>query len=700
MPQASSALFELERVGYTYEAINTPAFDALTDINLTIQPGEFVAITGASGSGKSTLMHLLGLMAEPSRGTLKVVSQNVSNLDANAQADLRNKTIGFLFQQFFLLPQLTVLENILLPTEYSRQANSRSEWLSRAELLLEKFDLVEQGHKKPSRLSGGQRQRVALCRALIMNPDVLMCDEPTGALDSATAQEVLKTLVELNAEGRTIVVITHDPEVARCAKRVIRISDGRITSDEEIRPIKFGEKEAQLANSSTGNKASATTPRIHSSAKIMSVAYAQIKHSAAQMFVPTFESLATQRLRTVLTMTGLLLGVASIFIMLTLTGQVSRVFSEFFETQGARKAFVSFDGRQAEKTGAPQWRGMHVLHDLPKLNEQLTKLGRIDPLVSAEDCKILSSSNNFQGGLNGMNSLQEAQENNLQVSNGRLPMPHEFEESSGARIALLGSDAAVKLFSTSSGKKNSKEQTPVGQSITVRGCNFEGILTVVGVLKPQDSLMDRGINSNIYVPSNTLLTGGVSPYNRRVVTVPNRGISPTWFAQYVIGKLKIMTDNRFPFRFFAAEQELEKFNLMLSILTGLTLVIGALCTLIGGIGVMNIMLVNVHERIQEVGIRKAVGARDANIRSQFLLESTGLCLLSGALGTFVGIAVSAIALKIAQNFLPQAASLSFHLDIVALIVALIVSLGAGLIFGTWPARRAAALDIVDALKQE
>lgn len=688
-------VFELKSVTYTYRAVAAPEFTALRDVNLSIAQGDFVAIIGPSGSGKSTLMHLLGMMANPTQGTVEVNGQDLATLESNALSQKRNSTLGFLFQQFFLIPQLTVLDNILLPTEYCRSDCSADVWRERAEKLIEQFGLSEQSFKRPAQLSGGQRQRVALCRALIMNPEVLLCDEPTGALDSNTAAEVLNTLVKLNQSGKTVVIITHDPEVAACARRVIRIADGQITEDVTQEPNQA--RPATKSNSPQDTEQLEQAPASHTGT-LLNISR-QITRLVQNLFLPTLQSLTTQRLRTLLTMTGLLIGVSSIFIMLTLTGQINQVFKNFFETQGSRKAYVSFDWRAAERSGAPRWRGLNIIEDLPKLNKRVESYGRIDATLDASGCTVLSKSGNATASLVGVNSLLEARENALVASVGRLPLPSEFTGTVPApKVALLGSDAAIKLFPERTSPQSRQEI--LNDTLVVRGCSYEGILKIIGILEPQDSLFDRNVNSAIYLPTATLLAGGVSPYDRRVVTIPNASVSPTWFAKYVVNVLRLSTNDKFPFRFFASEQHLEKFNLMLGILTGLTLVIGALCTIIGGIGVMNIMLVNVHERIQEIGIRKAVGARRSDINGQFLLESMGLCLLSGVLGVGLGVFVSWVAMQIAKSQLPKTAAISFTLDPVALFVALLVSVGAGLLFGTWPARRAAQLDIVDALKQE
>jgi macrolide transport system ATP-binding/permease protein len=685
-------LYELNDVSYTYQALRAPPYTALQSVSLRVEKGEFVAIVGASGSGKSTLMHLLGLMSDPGSGNLSLSGELATRLSADEKSDRRNRSIGFLFQQFFLLPQLSVMENILLPAEYARTKTTSEQWTARAQALMKQFGLTEHAGKRPSQLSGGQCQRVALCRALIMKPDILMCDEPTGALDSATAAEVLDTLMSLNHQGHTIIVITHDPEVASRAQRIIQIADGAIISDQR-NPARVGTRPG------SDTQRSLAPPEIIRTSIWQSV-ISVIMASARLFFLPTLQALKSQRLRTVLTMTGLLLGVASVFIMLTLTGKVQDVFREFFETQGARKSFVSFDWRQAERTGAPRWQGLHVTADLPRINQQILKYGRLDPTVDTDGCAILSPEGNFQGSLTGVNSLREIEENALRIASGRTPLPHEFTMNPAPRIALLGSEAVDKLFPKTARSSAAGTSLILGQTVRVRGCAFEGTLKIVGILQPQDSLFNPEINSSLYVPTATLISGGAAVYNTRFVAVPNPDVNPTWFAKYIVNKLKIMTGNKYPLRFFSFEQELEKFNLMMGILLGLTLVIGGLCTLIGGIGVMNIMLVNVHERIQEIGIRKAVGARNRDVRRQFLLESVGLCFISGLLGILFGIAVSSVGLQIAKSVLPRAVSLTFAVDPYALVSALLVSLGAGLVFGTWPARRAAELQIVDALKQE
>lgn len=203
---------------------------ALDGLSLTIKSGELLAIMGPSGSGKSTLMNVLGLLDRPNSGSYSLRGRVVSDLDDDELSRLRNKEIGFIFQTFNLLPRLTALSNVELPMLYAQLGPA--ERRRRAESLLEQVGLQERMDHRPNQLSGGQRQRVAIARALVNDPALILADEPTGNLDSTTAREILSLLVDLNRQGNTIVLVTHDAEVAKVAHRTIMLRDGRITAEE------------------------------------------------------------------------------------------------------------------------------------------------------------------------------------------------------------------------------------------------------------------------------------------------------------------------------------------------------------------------------------------------------------------------------------------------------------------------------------
>jgi len=229
--QVAAANSELVRIRALTKIYHTGGeVAALRGINLDIHAGEFVAIMGASGSGKSTLLNMLGCLDRPTQGDYWLAGRHVNELDANQLADLRNEVLGFVFQSFHLLPRLTALENVMLPLAYDR-AHRCADPIAAAQKALTRMGLGDRMEHRPSQLSGGQQQRVAIARALVNEPQVLLADEPTGNLDSAMAQEILGVFGELNREGVTILLITHDPAVAKRTSRTVEISDGLIVAD-------------------------------------------------------------------------------------------------------------------------------------------------------------------------------------------------------------------------------------------------------------------------------------------------------------------------------------------------------------------------------------------------------------------------------------------------------------------------------------
>jgi putative ABC transport system ATP-binding protein len=208
---------------------------ALDGVSLDIEEGEFVAVMGPSGSGKSTLMNMMGALDKPTTGVLEIGGRNLATLNSAALADLRNSSIGFVFQQFNLLPRTTALRQVMLPMSYGPKAPARPE--AEARRLLEMVGMGDRVHHTPAQLSGGQQQRVAIARALANEPKLILADEPTGALDTATGAEIMRLLKMLNAKGITVIIVTHEPDIAAHAARQIRVRDGKIVSDERSRPV-------------------------------------------------------------------------------------------------------------------------------------------------------------------------------------------------------------------------------------------------------------------------------------------------------------------------------------------------------------------------------------------------------------------------------------------------------------------------------
>jgi len=223
----TNSIIKLEGIDKAYKTGDEDTV-ALSGVDLEIASGEFVAIMGPSGSGKSSLMHILGLLDKPTAGRYYLDNEDVSTLSVNRQAEIRNQKIGFVFQQFNLLPRTSVLDNVLLPTIYG----GRTDPEKTARTLIEKVNLSDRINNRSNQLSGGQIQRVAIARALIMDPAIVLADEPTGNLDTKRSREIMELFQEINREGATVVVITHEPDIARYARRVIKLQDGKVVSDE------------------------------------------------------------------------------------------------------------------------------------------------------------------------------------------------------------------------------------------------------------------------------------------------------------------------------------------------------------------------------------------------------------------------------------------------------------------------------------
>lgn len=225
-----SSIIQLERIGKVYQAGDMPV-EAVKEVSLEVRSGEFVAIMGASGSGKSTLMNLIGCLDRPTRGIYRLDGVDVSHLGRDELAEIRNRKIGFVFQGFNLLSRTSALENIELPMLYSRPSLSTAEQHRRAQRALELVGLADRAHHHPNQLSGGQQQRVAIARALALQPPLLLADEPTGNLDTRTSIEIMGVFQKLNDQGITIVMVTHELDIARYTKRVVVMRDGRVVSD-------------------------------------------------------------------------------------------------------------------------------------------------------------------------------------------------------------------------------------------------------------------------------------------------------------------------------------------------------------------------------------------------------------------------------------------------------------------------------------
>lgn len=223
-----TSIIELKHIWKKYQIDDDVFFTALQDISLTIEKGEFCGLIGPSGSGKSTLMHIIGLLDKPTEGEVLIEGKDIATVNDDTLSTLRNEFVGFVFQQFNLINKLTVQENIILPTVYARKKIDYNP-VKRAQDIMERFGIASKANSYPNRISGGQQQRVAMARSLIMEPDLILADEPTGNLDTKSGDEIMKLLKQLNKEDHiTVLIVTHEPDIAAKTRRKIQIVDGRI----------------------------------------------------------------------------------------------------------------------------------------------------------------------------------------------------------------------------------------------------------------------------------------------------------------------------------------------------------------------------------------------------------------------------------------------------------------------------------------
>ena len=682
--------YVLQNVSYSY-AKNGVKFEALKNINLTIESGEFVAIVGASGSGKSTLLNLLGMMALPSLGNLSFFGAPVEGLSSDELATLRNNQLGFIFQQFHLLPKLNVLDNVMLGAHYGSQVSLRDIKKRALELLLQ-FGLESQIHKFPPALSGGQKQRVALCRALLLNPKIILADEPTGALDTKNAALVMQQLKNLNALGHTIVVITHDLEIASQASRIVRIKDGQIETFES-----HVSSDSELQNNSkTHPSAYSSDAKLNQVGRRFSLIFG-LFYQAVRLSV---QNMTSNLMRSALTVFGLAIGILSMVVMVTLSGAMRDTFKNKFQTLGGQISIIYY--QYNNKSAAPPWRGLNLSTDLKAVNTLVALKGMLEPLGKDIYCSVKSVEKETKQSIGAYPSAENAKAIKLELSQGRFFTPAEMLETGTSHIAILGDDTLNELFPTLKSDRIPKPNYPIGELLKVENCDFNGTLKIVGVLKKntEDTMFEASPNTRIFVPTQLFGRYRLSEYASAFKVIPVEGQKSKELAQYIAGYLKLISGNKFELKVFSLEDLVSKINLMMLVLSALTVVVGCICAATGGVGVMNIMLVNMTERIREIGLRKALGAKAHHIRNMFLIESGVLCFIAGIAGVAVGLALSNIAFFVGAELIPELIEYYFLFNVYAVSVALVLCFGAGLLFGLLPAKKAGAMDVVEALRQE
>ena len=622
---------------------------ALDGVSLTIRRGEFVAIMGQSGSGKSTLMNIVGCLDRPTAGSYKVLGQEAARLEPDELAALRRETFGFVFQKYNLLATATAGENVEIPSVYAGLPKHKRN--RRALELLEQLGLGDRADHRPSELSGGQQQRVAIARALVNDPPVILADEPTGALDSKSGEEVLALLKKLHAEGRTIVLITHAENIAQNAERIVRLQDGRIIED---------------------NGAPASADDVTGDVRRELRAGVGLAASAREALTTAWRSLRVNLFRTALTLLGIIIGVAAVVAMLAVGEGSRKKVLDRISSFGTNLMLI--------RPGAAGMRNS----------------GDIATLVP-EDAEAIQSLPNIETALperNGRATVRFGSidyQTSVQATGAEFPSAREWPVAEGvffnvddvkryAAVVVLGKTVAETLFPDGG--------DPVGKYILMKNVPF----LVIGVMSEKGaSPFGSDQDDVIFVP---ITTGLVRIFGKNYLSSITVKVGDTTDIEGTQASVEALLKARHRTEDFSVRNMASYLQAAMETQNTFTLLLGtvaAISLLVGGIGVMNIMLVSVVERTREIGIRMATGARMLDILLQFNIEAAVVCAAGGILGILVGVGAGLVL---------RYSGMAVIFSVTPALLAFVCASATGLIFGYLPARQAAQLDPVVALASE
>lgn len=667
-------MIEVKNLYKTYQ-MGAVKVEALRGVSLKIAPGEFTAIMGSSGSGKSTLMHVLGLLDRPDSGGYFLEGADMTKLSDRELSLARNQLVGFVFQQFHLLPRMTALENAELPLIYAGKRHPRE----KAAEKIRAVGLEDRMFHRPNEMSGGQQQRVAIARALVNEPLIILADEPTGNLDSKSKEEILAVLEELNRKGKTVVIVTHEHEVAARARRLIHMRDGRIISDSGQSVQKASD--ACLSGGQAkecGNEADGIFP-----ADCVSKSRGAARRLEFLDYLrQAVSAMLAHKMRAFLSILGILIGVAAVIAMIALGRGARDSIQQQLASLGSNLLLVrpgsAMAGGAALGTGAYT---RFTFQDIASIAGLTDVIKYISPSVTGRAQVVYGDKN--------WNTQVEGAGADYEKLRAAYPIAGRFFTSDEVRardkVVLLGTTVARQLFG---------DANPVGEIIKINLINFK----IIGVLPRKGGGGFRDQDDTVVVPVTTAmyrLLGKqyidqiyVEAGSADLVQEAQDAVRNILVKQHRIGAKE--AEDAFQIRDMSdIKAAMESTTKTMSLLLGS---IAAISLLVGGIGIMNIMLVSVTERTREIGLRKAIGAGNKDIMTQFLIEAALMSLIGGIAGIASGTGI-ALLITLFSGW-------AVRISLFPVLLAVTFSLVTGIVFGLWPARKASRLDPIEALRYE
>lgn len=641
-------MIRLDNIRKSFKVGDTQT-EVLKGINLEIKKGEFVAIIGQSGSGKSTLMNILGCLDTPTSGKYELDGKDISKFNKDELSYLRLKKFGFIFQRYNLLSSNDSKNNVALPGIYAGM--DRDKRLARAKELLSKLGLETKFDTMPNRLSGGQQQRVSIARALMNGGEILLCDEPTGALDSASGVMVMEILKDLHKDGHTIIIVTHDKDIANWANRIIEIKDGNIINDIVKSDERYTKNPENIAIKSN---------------------FKAFKDRFIESFIMSVSAIKSHKLRSFLTMLGIIIGIASVICVVALAKGSEQKILANISSMGTNTITLIL-GKNFGDRNARKLKDFSI--ESYKMLESLSFIDYATPRINSAGLLTY-------GNKNVDASLRSGSENLLSVSGVSIISGRDFDADD-----LIFSRSNI-IIDNLAQKELFDGVDPIGKTIIFNKQPF----TIIGV-GYKDPGSFGADNITVYLPYTTVANKLTGDQNIRSIVVKINDQINAQVAES--GIIEAMSSIRGEEDFFTINSDTIMRTVQSTVNTMGLLISGIafISLMVGGIGVMNIMLVSVFERTKEIGIRMAIGAKSRDILLQFLIEAILLCAIGGVIGVGLAYLVGSVVNALSSEF-------SMIFSFTSIIIAICVSSLIGIIFGYIPAQNASKLNPIDALLRD